>query len=62
MKKVRFIDMDVEYYILKFYDGEPAKETTKKSFSIEEGEKADIPCPHCGKHIKIEARIRSEDS
>jgi len=58
MKKARFIDMDVEYYVLKFYDGEPMKETTKKSFTIKEGERANIPCPHCGKRIEIKARMK----
>ncbi len=59
MKKARSIEIDVEYYVLKFYDGEPMRETTKKSFTIKDGEKVNISCPHCGKLINIKTRIKS---
>jgi len=59
MKRIRFIDMDVEYYILKFYDGEPAKETIKKRFTIKDGERSEIPCPYCGKHVVIRVKTKA---
>jgi hypothetical protein len=61
MKKTKgkSIDMDVEYYILKFEGGEPMRETTKKSFTIMEGERSEIPCPYCGKHIGIRAKTKA---
>ncbi|MCP8312881.1 MAG: hypothetical protein H3Z53_00695 [archaeon] len=59
MKKVKSIDVDVDYYILRFQDGEPIRETTRKKFTVKEGERAEIPCPYCKKHIEFEVKIKA---
>lgn len=61
MKKAgrKSISLTVGYYLLRFYDGEPVREPSSKEFIMKEGKKAEFPCPHCGRQVEVEAKVRT---